>query len=111
MIDIANKITLLRKERNLSQTELAKIVGCSREIISKYEKDSVMPSIEIAKKIADAFEVTLDYLVGEGQNATFDKKMLQRIQLMQNMEEKEKSQLLNIIDAVIRDYTAKKAYA
>ena len=111
MIDIANKITLLRKKHNLSQTELAKIVGCSREIISKYEKDNVMPSIETAKKIADAFEVTLDYLVGEGQNATFDKKMLQRIQLMQNMEEKEKSQLLNIIDAVIRDYNAKKAYA
>ena len=69
-----------------------------------------MPSIEMAKNIADAFGVTLDYLVGEGQNATFDKKMLQRIQLMQNMEEKEKSQLLNIIDAVIRDYNAKKAY-
>ena len=47
------------KKHNLSQTELAKIVGCSREIISKYEKDNVMPSIETAKKIADAFEVTL----------------------------------------------------
>lgn len=64
----------------------------------------------MVKNIADAFGVTLDYLVGEGQNATFDKKMLQRIQLMQNMEEKEKLQLLNIIDAVIRDYNAKKAY-
>ena len=78
-VDIANKITLLRKERKWSQTELAKIVGCSREIISKYEKDSVMPSIEIAKRIADAFEVSLDYLVGEGQNASFNKKDVERL--------------------------------
>lgn len=67
MIDIANKITLLRKEKGWSQTELAKLIGSSREIISKYEKDSVMPSIEMAKKIADAFGVSLDFLVGEGQ--------------------------------------------
>ncbi|MBK7883864.1 MAG: helix-turn-helix transcriptional regulator [Chitinophagaceae bacterium] len=37
-MNIANRITQLRKEQNLSQTDLAKIVGCSREIISKYEK-------------------------------------------------------------------------
>jgi len=43
-------------------------------MIGKYERDDAMPSIEAAKKIADAFEVSLDYLVGEGQNAAFDKK-------------------------------------
>ncbi len=44
------------------------------------ENGQFSPSIEVAKKIADAFEVSLDYLVGEGQNASFDKKTLQRVQ-------------------------------
>lgn len=42
--------------------------------------------MEVAKKIADAFVVSLDYLVGEGQNATFDKKTMQGIQEIQNLD-------------------------
>ena len=43
-------------------------------MIGKYERGDAIPSFEVAKKIVDAFEVSLDYLVGEGQNANFDKK-------------------------------------
>ena len=110
-MDIANKITLLRKKNGWSQTELAKLVGCSREIISKYEKDGVMPSIQLAKKIADAFEVTLDYLVGEGQNATFDKKILSRIQAIQELDPQIQDKLFFFIDTVLRDTKARQAYA
>lgn len=101
---------LLRKQKGWSQTELAKVVGCSREIISKYEKDNVMPSIEMAKKIADAFGVSLDYLVGEGQNASFDIKTLQRIHEIENMEPDFRERLFSIIDSVIRDYKTQQAY-
>lgn len=111
MIDISNQMTRLRKLKGLSQTDLAKEVGCSREIISKYEKDNVMPSIEMAKKIADAFGVSLDYLVGEGQNASFDKKTVQRMQEIESMEPDFKERLFSIIDSVIRDYKTQKAYS
>ena len=110
-MDIANKITILRKEKGWSQTELAKLVGCSREIISKYEKDNVMPSIQLAKKIADAFGVTLDYLVGEGQNATFDKNILERIQAIQALEPQTQDKVFFLLDAVIRDAKARQTYA
>jgi len=111
MIDISNKLTLLRKEKGWSQTELAKIIGSSREIISKYEKDNVMPSIGMAKKIADAFGVTLDFLAGEGQNASFDKKTVQRMQEIESMESNFKDNLFSVIDSVIRDYKTQKAYS
>lgn len=111
MVDISNKMILLRKQKGLSQTDLAKVVGCSREIISKYEKDNVMPSIEMAKKIADALEVSLDYLVGEGQNATFDKKTMQRLHEMEVLSDKDKEKIFDFIDMVLRDAKARKAYA
>lgn len=110
MIDIANRIALLRKEKNITQTELSKIIGSSREIISKYEKDGVMPSIDTAKKIADAFGVTLDYLVGEGSNAKFDKKTLKRLNDIEAMDSEFKAQFFNIIDAVIRDYKTRQMH-
>ena len=66
----------MRKKKGWSQTELAKQVDASREAIWKYERDEAQPSVEAAKKIADAFGVTLDYLVDEDAVPTFDKKQL-----------------------------------
>ena len=62
-------ITMLRKEKDWSQSVLATKSGVSREMIGKYERGEAVPSIEAAKKVADAFEVSLDYLVGEGINS------------------------------------------
>jgi transcriptional regulator with XRE-family HTH domain len=80
-------------------------------MVGKYERDDAIPSIEVAKKIADAFEVSLDYLVGEGQNASFDKKTLQRIQDLELLEENKKKTLFDLIDTYIRDAKTRQAYA
>ncbi len=72
-------ITSLPKAKSWSQTELATKSGVSREMIGKYERGDAVPSMEAAKKIVDAFEVSLDYLVGEGINSKFDKKTVNRL--------------------------------
>jgi ribosome-binding protein aMBF1 (putative translation factor) len=43
-------------------------------MIGKYERCEAVPSLDAAKKLADALEVSLDYLAGEGINSSFDKK-------------------------------------
>jgi transcriptional regulator with XRE-family HTH domain len=70
----------LRDTKDRSQSVLAEKSGISRVMIGKYERDEAVPSIEAARKIAQAFEVSLDYLAGEGINAHFDKKTVQRLQ-------------------------------
>lgn len=77
----------------------------------KYERGEAVPSIEAAKKIADAFEVSLDYLVGEGINAHFDKKTVQRLQDIESLAPQIKDKLFFLIYTVIRDNKAKQAYA
>ena len=57
-------IATLRDKKGFSQTELADKSGVSRVMIGKYERGEAIPSIDAAKKIADALEVSLDYLVG-----------------------------------------------
>ena len=49
------------------------------EIIGKYERNENLPSIEMVAKMAKAFEVTVDFLIGEGENAAFDKEIVERI--------------------------------
>jgi transcriptional regulator with XRE-family HTH domain len=111
MDKIAVIITNLRKEKNWSQTDLANQSSVSREMISKYERGIAIPSVDAAKKIADAFGVSLDYLVGEGINSSFDKQTLQRLQEIQGMKPDFKVHLFSIIDSVIRDYKTQQAYS
>lgn len=101
----------LRKKKDWSQSDLASRTGISQVMVGKYERGDAVPSIEVAKKIADAFEVSLDFLVGEGQNSSFDKKTLERIQDIQQLDDKTQSVLFNLIDTYLRDAKARIAYS
>lgn len=63
------------------------------------------------KKIADALEVSLDYLIGEGINSKLDKKTLKRLEDLEMFEEDKTHTLFDLIDTYIRDFKARKAYA
>ena len=104
-------IARLREEKNWSQTDLANKSGVSRVMIGKYELGEAAPSIDAAKKIADALEVSLDYLVGEGTNSKFDKKTLKRLQDLEHLEDDKKKTLYDLIDTYIRDAKIRKAHA
>jgi len=104
-------ISDLRDQRSWSQSDLANKSGVSRVMIGKYEREEAVPSIEVARKIAQAFQVSLDYLAGEGVNASFDKKTVERMQEIESLSPAIKEKLFFFIDTVLRDTKAQKAYA
>lgn len=59
---MGNSINKLRKEKKMTQTELAELVGVTQETISKLENGKRKLDINTAQKIAIAFEVSLDEL-------------------------------------------------
>ena len=63
------KLKFLREARNLSQTQLGKILGISARRISSYEKGDVEPDIHTLIQIADYFNVDIDLLVGHTTDA------------------------------------------
>jgi transcriptional regulator with XRE-family HTH domain len=103
-------ITTLRKRKGISQADLGKSVGTSGDIIGKYERDEVKPSIEVAAKIADALEVSLDFLVGK-TSVELDSKTLKRMQDIAKLPDENKNFVLNLIDMALRDFKVKKAHA
>jgi len=111
IVNIGNKISQLRKEKNWSQGDLAGRLDASREIIGKYERGENLPSIEMVAKMAKEFGVTVDFLIGEGENASFDKDTVNRINDIQKMDEQTKSVLFNVIDTYIQNFKTKLAFA
>lgn len=58
------RISELRESNNLTQEELAKNVGITRASLSHYETSRREPDFDTLTKIADYFQVSLDYLMG-----------------------------------------------
>ena len=56
----------------LNQVEFAKRMGVTKQCVSNWENDNVVPSVDMLIKIADFFKVTTDYLLGRTSNNYID---------------------------------------
>lgn len=63
-LKIADNIRFFRKANNLTQEELSKQLGGSKNLVSNYENGISTPDIYTLVKLADIFDITLDELVG-----------------------------------------------
>ena len=57
-----------REINGYSQRDLAKLTGINQQNISRWENNQAIPSIENCEKLADFYGITLDELVGRGEN-------------------------------------------
>ena len=57
-------IKLLRKEAGVSQKELGENIGASQQSINKYENYNIEPDIETLIRIANFFNTSVDFIVG-----------------------------------------------
>jgi DNA-binding XRE family transcriptional regulator len=57
---------------HLNQVEFANLVGVSKQCVSNWENDNVLPSIEMLTKIANIFKVSTDYLLGRTKKIFID---------------------------------------
>lgn len=64
MKTIGQRIRQLRKENNITQEELGKMYGLAKSTVSLYESGRSNPDDEIKQKIADHFNVSIDWLLG-----------------------------------------------
>lgn len=62
-MNLGENLKKLRKERNLSQEQLAEMLNVSRQAISKWESNKTYPDIENLVLLRNLFNVSLDYLI------------------------------------------------
>ena len=104
------RILELRKTHKLSQTELGKKVGIHKNVLGKYERDEVKPSIDVAMKIADFFDVSLDYLTGKVSQEV-DPDIVKRVTTIQSLPSEDRDHILFAIDAMLQGAKTRFAYA
>lgn len=102
----SKRLRELRRQLNLSQAELGKIVGLHVTHIGRYERGTSSPSADALKKVAEALGVTTDYLI-EGKAANVakakleDKDLLQMFKEVERFKEDDKLVIKKLINAFI----------
>ncbi|MFC3196330.1 helix-turn-helix domain-containing protein [Parapedobacter deserti] len=104
------RLTQVRKRKGLSQADVGKKIGINGDAYGRYERNEVRPTIEMAVKVAQALEVSLDYLTGNS-DIELDKATLDRVQEVTKLSDKDKEYIFVTLDALIRDFKNKQAYA
>lgn len=109
-VKFGDRMMQARKEKGLSREEFAEKIGTSGPIVGRYERGDMMPSVEIATKISEALEVSLDFLVGKSSMLVKDADMLERLEDISKLPTAKQTELFNVMDAYLRDYRTSKAY-
>lgn len=105
-----NRLTELRKQKKISQEELAKTIGVHQNVIGRYERGEAKPSIEGATKLAKALEVSLDYLVGN-TDIELDKNIIEKVITIQKLPDKDKQCIMYSIEGLIQHAKTRQAYS
>lgn len=63
MVEFALRLRQLRKDKHLTQAQVASRIGVTPSMVSSYETDIRLPSYDVMMRIADVFGVTVDYLL------------------------------------------------
>ena len=106
---LGEHLMLLRKQKGLSQASLGKAIGTSGDIIGRYERNIMTPSIDVIMKIADTLGISIDYLVGK-TNFEQDRNTLKRIEDISTLSDENKSFIFRMIDMALRDLRIGQAY-
>jgi Predicted transcriptional regulators len=103
---LGQKLQHLRKEKNWTQDELGKLIGIHGRSIGKYEAGMSNPSRETLQKLANIFEVPMEYFLVEEENTLAslpirDKKLLQYFLEVDKMDEEAKKVIMSVIEGIL----------
>jgi len=102
--DFGKRIKLLRKEKKLTQKELANQIGSSHAQLNKYESGLNTPPLDRLLLLAEVLETSVDYLLAghsNGDPPIYSQRLVQRFQTIEEFDTDERETIIKVIDAMI----------
>jgi len=100
------RLAMFRKQRGLTQAELAEQVGVTQPLVSDYERGRLQLSAEMAVRFALALNVSCDALLGtrkaNGHGAAPPRRLMKRVEQIQRLSAHDQRTLLRTIDGFLR---------
>ncbi len=95
MIKIGRFLQELRKEKELTQEQLAEQLGVARRTVSRWETGNNMPDLDILVELSDLYSVDLrEILSGERKSETMDQELKETVLQVADYSSEEKNKML-----------------
>lgn len=101
---LGRRIKQLRKEKALTQKELANQVGSSHAQLNKYESGLNTPPLDRLLLLSEVLETSVDYLLagqGNGEPPLHSQRLIQRFQTIEAFNLDERETIIKILDGMI----------
>lgn len=106
--DFAERLRTLRRDRSLSQRQLAELVGCETMLISRYERGAAIPRLDSLVSLAEALRVSTDEIaVGRKPVDIGDQPpirnvlLLERFRDLETLPKEDQVVAMKLLDALI----------
>lgn len=112
-MEFKDRLKEARTKKGLSQSALCKAIGIHVTNISRYERGENKPNTEILQKIANALDVTTDYLMDgsvndKAQNVISDKELLSQFLRVEKLPNDKKAIITELIEAFLFKYNVQQ---
>ena len=105
-VKFPEKLRLARQQKGFTQGQLAQRVGSDSQRISKYERGVMVPTTAILVKLADALDVSLDYLLRDAEDRPIgkirDATLLNQFAQIDSLADDDKQLVKGLLDAFIK---------
>jgi len=115
MNTISDRVTQIRKQKGLTQNELAERVGISKAQMSRYIAKGVQPPANVLAKMADELGVSMDYLLNgntddKAASSLSHAEVIQQYKEVDQLPTEERKAVIKVVAALLRDYKTRQAY-
>ena len=105
---LGNNIRELRKQKRLTQAELAKVMSVSQQTVGAWETGRAIPGSDTLGDLADLFNVSTDYLLGRPEKADDDQVDLDLERALDNVHSFEGKPISDrdreVVKGILRSY-------
>lgn len=99
------RLAHIRKERGITQVELARLLGTSQAVVSDYERGVLRLNGDVIVRLAELLDISADELLGlsprKSAGPTRDKRLARRLQAFDSLPKRDRDALTRTIDAFL----------
>jgi transcriptional regulator with XRE-family HTH domain len=107
-IDFPQRLSLLRRERNLTQQALADMVGMGITQIKRYEGGTSQPTLDVIRKLSQALRVTADELLFGKSERGPDEDLRLQFEAISRFSEEEKKVVRSVLEGLLLTHEARR---
>ena len=111
MMSLPKRLITLRKERSLTQQQMADVIGIHVNSLKKYESEQAQPSLDALKKIALALHVSTDFLLFDEHEREPNDDLKRQFEALNQFDESERMVVKELLESLILKHNAKRAFA